>query len=45
MLKEFSENFKELQGSFKKFTVNYTIMKKDIEFINKSQEKMKKYNI
>ena len=41
MLKELSENCKELQGSYKELTENYTSMKKDIETINKSQEEMK----
>ena len=36
MLKKLSENFKELQGSFKELIVNYTIMKKDIEIINET---------
>ena len=41
MLKELSENFKELQGSIKELTMNYNSMKKDIENINKTQEEMK----
>ena len=40
MLKELSENYKELYGSYKVLTGNYN-MKKDIEAINKSQEEMK----
>ena len=36
-LKEISENFKELQGTFKEHTANYTCMKKDTKTINKSQ--------
>ena len=36
MLNEVSENYKELQGSYKKLTTKYTSMKKDIETINKS---------
>ena len=40
-LNELSENYKELQGSGKELTVNYTGMKKYIETINKSQEEMK----
>ena len=40
-LNELSENYKELQGSGKALTVNYTGMKKYIETINKSQEEMK----
>ena len=31
MLKELSENFRKLQGSFKELTVNYTSMKKYME--------------
>ena len=40
MLKELSENYQELYGSYKVLTGNYN-MKKDIEAINKSQEEMK----
>ena len=33
MLKELSENYRELQGSYKELTANYTSMKKDIQNI------------
>ena len=38
-LNEPSENYKKLQGSYKELSANYISMKKDIETINKSQEK------
>ena len=38
MLKELSENYKELYGTYKKFIGNYINMKKHIEMINKRQE-------
>ena len=41
MLKELSENYKELYGCQKELTGNYISMKNDIETINKSQEEMK----
>ena len=41
MLNECGENYKELQGSCKELTVNYTRMKKEIKTINKSHNEMK----
>ena len=41
VLKEISENNKELQGSLKGLTANNTSMQKDIEIINKREEEMK----
>ena len=38
-LNELSENYQKLQGNYTELTVNYTSMIKDIEAINKSQEK------
>ena len=38
VLKGLSENYKELQGSYKALTVNYISMKRDIETISKSAE-------
>ena len=39
--KDLSENYKTLQGSHKKLTVNYTSFNKDIDSISQSQEEMK----
>ena len=41
MLKELSENSKELQISYRDLTANYISMGKDIETINNSQDEMK----
>ena len=40
-LNELTENYQKLQGHYKELTANYINMKKDLETINKSQEKMK----
>ena len=40
-LNELTENYQKLQGSYEELTANYINMKKDLETINKSQEKMK----
>ena len=41
MLKEHSDNYKELHGYYKESIVKNTNMRKDIEIIDKSQEEMK----
>ena len=38
---EVSDNYEKLQGTYKELTPNYISMKKDIETINRGQEKMK----
>ena len=38
-LTELTENYKKLQGNYNELTSNYVNMKKEIETINKSQEK------
>ena len=38
-LSELTENHKELQGNYDELTANYINMKKEIETINKGQEK------
>ena len=37
MLKEVSENYKELYGSCKELSRNYISIKRDIEILNKNQ--------
>ena len=41
MLKDLSENCKELYGSYKELGGNYSSMKKDIEAIKKNHEEMR----
>ena len=36
---ELTKNYQKLQGNYNEFTANYTNMKKEIETINKGQEK------
>ena len=36
---ELTENYQNLQGNYNEFTANYINMKKEIETINKGQEK------
>ena len=38
-LSELTENYQNLQGNYNEFTANYINMKKEIETINKGQEK------
>ena len=38
-LNELTENYQKLQGNYNELTANYINMKKEIETINKSQEK------
>ena len=45
MLKELSDNCKELYGSYEELTGNHTSMKKYIETVNKSQKEMKNANL
>ena len=40
-LSELRENYEKLQGNNNELTANYINMKKEIETINKGQEKMK----
>ena len=40
-LKELTENYQKLQGSYDELTANYVNMKEEIETINKGQEEMK----
>ena len=40
-LNELTENYQNLQGNYNELTSNYINMEKEIETINKSQEKMK----
>ena len=40
-LNELSENYQHLQGNYEELTANYISIKKDIETINKRQEKVK----
>ena len=40
-LSELTQNYQKLQGNYNEHIANYINMKKEIETINKSQEKMK----
>ena len=39
-LTELKENYQKLQGNYNELTANYINMKKEIETINKGQDKM-----
>ena len=39
-LNELTENYQKLQGNYNELTANYINMKKEIETINKGQDKM-----
>ena len=40
-LTELTENYQKLHGNYNELTANYINMKKEIETINKDQDKMK----
>ena len=40
-LTELTENYQKLMGNYNELTANYINMKKEIETINKDQDKMK----
>ena len=43
-LSELKENYQKLQGNYNELTANYINMKKEIETINKGQEKNEEYD-
>ena len=43
-LTELTQNYQKLQGNYNELTANYINMKKEIETINKGQEKNEEYD-